>query len=329
MPEDLKEDEDSLVLRTAQVKVRESADGARVIDIIASTADEDSYGEIVEQKWDLTRFQSNPVILWAHKSNEMPIGTGDVKLVNGQLVGTITLTTDEVNPRAGEVWRAYQAKILRGISVGFRPHSYRWEKKDDREVLILSDNELYEISACPIPANPNAVMRMRQRALAAKSQPTRETNMNEEEKKLLAAALAVTGKSGPSEALGALHGLHEKASRVDGLVKENAELKLKLDAGDRARALDVARRAKKLTPAMEKDEKWMKLTSGFTPEQLSAYFDTLPEQIPAAAESAEKAPSAEGSVQLTDDDREVCRRTGTDPEKFLAHKRAMAKSKAA
>jgi len=153
--------------------------------------------------------------------------------------------------------------------------------------------------------------------------------MNEEEKKLLAAALAVTGKSKPEEALGVLHGMSEKASRVEVLTKENAELKAKVDAGERARALDAARRAKKVTPAMEKDAAWQKLTASFTPEQLSAYFDTLPEQLPASVEKEEKSPEA-GAVQLTDFDREVCRRTGQDPEKYLAAKRELAaKSRAA
>ena len=53
---------------------------------------------------------------------------------------------------------------MRAVSVGFMPHSVRWEKRGDREVYVLADNELYEISVCSIPANPDCLAKMKARA---------------------------------------------------------------------------------------------------------------------------------------------------------------------
>ena len=75
--------------------------------------------------------------------------------------------------------------------------------------------------------------------------------------------------------------------------------------------------------------------AGATPEGLQLYLDALPVskdigastiQTPAGAQGADvtgQGGAADGSdVQLTAEDREVCKRTRQDPEKFLAAKRA-------
>jgi hypothetical protein len=66
---------------------------------------------------------------------------------------------------------------LRGLSVGFVPLKYRWEKRDGQEgadeILIIDEAELVEISVVPIPSNPNTLANQ-MRAYAA-AEPRRES----------------------------------------------------------------------------------------------------------------------------------------------------------
>lgn len=140
----------------------------READFVASTAGVDRYDEIVEQNWRLDAFLKNPVILYAHNSRELPIGQATrVEMVDGQLECTIKFLTEDANPLAEKVWRCLQQKALRAVSVGFMPNEYRWEMRDGHEVLVLSDNELREISVVPIPGNADALAKMKAAAQAA------------------------------------------------------------------------------------------------------------------------------------------------------------------
>lgn len=155
-------------LITCALRIKRAAKDARSIDVVASTDAIDSYGETVEQSWDLARYAANPVVLYAHNSRELPIGTArDVKVEGGVLVASIDFVSAEANPKAEQVWRLVQEGALRAVSVGFRPRTVRGEIRDGRSVTVLADNELHEISVVPIPANPEALARARARALSA------------------------------------------------------------------------------------------------------------------------------------------------------------------
>ena len=143
---------------------------SREATFVASTAAVDSYGEIVEQTWRLERYLSNPVVLFAHQSRELPIGQStSVAVINGQLECVIKFATADANPKAEQVWQSVQEGVLRAVSVGFMPNEYRWEMRDGKEVLVLSDNELHEVSVVPIPANPEALAKMKSKAREAQN----------------------------------------------------------------------------------------------------------------------------------------------------------------
>jgi HK97 family phage prohead protease len=160
------DNEPAVVARSMPIYVRGIREATRECDFVASTDAIDSYDEVVDQKnWVLDRFMTNPVALWAHQSRELPIGTVTrCEVVNGKLECTIQFSTEDLNPQAEKVWRNVKAKVVRAVSVGFMPHSVRWEKRGDREVYVLADNELYEISVCSIPANPDCLAKMKARA---------------------------------------------------------------------------------------------------------------------------------------------------------------------
>src|SRR5690606_3007346 len=83
----------------------------------------------------------------------------------------ITFSDADLNPKAEQIWRNVKAKVLRGISVGFLPHSVSFERKDDREFVVLDDNELMEISIVPVPSNPATLSQLRARALQSAEPP--------------------------------------------------------------------------------------------------------------------------------------------------------------
>jgi HK97 family phage prohead protease len=142
---------------------------SRSVDVVASTDTIDSHGTVLRQNWRLERYRSNPVVLYAHDSCELPIGTAsNVRLEDGQLRATLTFSTAELNPLAEQVWLNVKAGVLRGISVGFWPHSVLFETHDDVEVLVFDDLELLEISVVPVGSNPETLAEMRSRALAVK-----------------------------------------------------------------------------------------------------------------------------------------------------------------
>jgi HK97 family phage prohead protease len=153
---------DDLFVRSLHLKsVREEA---REVDFICSTSAIDSYGEIVDQSWDLRRYATNPVVLWAHNSRDLPIGQArNVGVVDGALQATIYFS--KANPEAETIWQLVLEKTLRSVSVGFLPNTIRVEKRDGEDVCVLCDNELYEISVTSIPANPEALAKMKARAL--------------------------------------------------------------------------------------------------------------------------------------------------------------------
>lgn len=149
--------------RAIPASIRSFDTSKRTADFIASTDAIDAYDEIVDQgTWDLSRFRANPVVLYAHDSRELPIGRATrcevVSAVHGKrLECTIEFVTADMNPKGDQVWRMVQAGFLKAVSVGFRPGTVRTEKRDGKEIVVLADNLLHEISVTPIGANPEAL----------------------------------------------------------------------------------------------------------------------------------------------------------------------------
>lgn len=159
----------------SMLAIREIREDKREVDFICSTERLDSYGTVLEQDWaenggkGLKRFLANPVLLYAHNGWDLPIGQARAVRVEGtgsdrRLVATVWFS--DVHERAREVWALVKERTLRGISVGFKWNSYRFQKEGDKEFLILSDLELRELSITPCPSNPDCLAQLRARAAA-------------------------------------------------------------------------------------------------------------------------------------------------------------------
>lgn len=134
----------------------------RTAQFIISDDQVDRMDEIVEQSWDTENYENNPIVLWGHNPDEPEnvLGTslgletekGDDEVTRTK--STVKFSEEGLNPKADMVFNQIKAGILRTVSVGFIPKTFKTseDKKD-----ILADNELLEFSIVPIPANPRAV----------------------------------------------------------------------------------------------------------------------------------------------------------------------------
>jgi Caudovirus prohead serine protease len=140
-----------------------------IIDVIASTDRLDRYEEtIAPGGWRLDNYRRNPVFQNAHQYGDILFTLGkalvtEVRELAGAdgrprpaLFQRIEFAV-EVNPLARVAYGLYQGRFLNAVSVGFIP--LRWENGGPeagyrRRYL---EQELLEVSAVGIPANPEAL----------------------------------------------------------------------------------------------------------------------------------------------------------------------------
>lgn len=326
-----------------------------------SSATEDANGRIVVQDWDLTRFEANPIVLWNHGEGGsrwsdsvevdeyFPIGrASNVRVEKGKLLGDITLASEKANPLAERVFQALKEDVLNAVSVGWFPSDVRYEVHDDVEVVVMSGNELIEISVVPIPANPEAVrasLFTRSRALAhqTKEPPmhllatllpllTMASAATEEQVTARVAELSevertvreLTGAKTPAEARAAVVALAEKAKSYDTVQAQIVEERATARASRVATLLKSGRDALQLTPANEPgilkalcgDETGAKAD----PDALELLLKNMP--AAANAKHAQTADDATAPTTARPTEREIKRaaKLGLSPEALAAER---------
>jgi HK97 family phage prohead protease len=230
---------DRVVRRSIDFDIKAFDPEKRSFDVVASTDTIDGHGDIVEQSFDLKRYKKNPVVLWMHNSfgfldgsraeDFLPIGRAEnVKVTDGQLEARIILATADANPIAEKVFLLWQQKILRAVSIGFRPGKVTREENNDtgKVTYRLANNELFEISVVAIPSNPDAVAKALHAAereefsrlaapTAAKGGTREKKPMNEELQKALEAKAVAEQKAKDAEA---------RATKAEDRIKELEKL---------------------------------------------------------------------------------------------------------
>jgi hypothetical protein len=151
------------------------------LDFVASTATLDRYHEVIEPSgWRLESYRRNPVFQNAHNYGDILFTLGKALLTEVRTVGgspalfqRIEFAT-EVNPVARIAYGLYKGGFLNAVSVGFIP--LRWEDggsergTSERGAALAGghqrgtsprrrylEQELLEVSAVAIPANPDAL----------------------------------------------------------------------------------------------------------------------------------------------------------------------------
>lgn len=153
---------------SAELENEKTAKGA--LSFVASTDSPDRYGDVIEQRgWELDSYRANPVVLFGHDHNSLPIGKGDIRMGPEGLI--IDVEFDMADPRAAEIAGKAQRGFLNAVSVGFTPLKALSRANLPIEHYAYSDEggsyfeqaELLEVSIVTIPANADAT------SIAAKS----------------------------------------------------------------------------------------------------------------------------------------------------------------
>jgi hypothetical protein len=173
----------SVTLRTLSVQTASPSDFSTldaqpstpcVLDFIASDATLDRCDEIIDPAgWQLDNYRRNPVFQNSHQYGDILFTLGKALITevrNGKLFQRIQFATD-INPMARIAYGLYQAKYLNAVSVGFTP--IRWQDFPESSSSLAApksdavessnprrkylEQELLEVSAVGIPANPNAL----------------------------------------------------------------------------------------------------------------------------------------------------------------------------
>ena len=141
------------------------------LDFIASTATLDRYHEVIEPAgWRLESYRRNPVFQNAHNYGDILFTLGKALSTEVRTIGNRAALCQriqfavEVNPVARIAYGLYKGGFLNAVSVGFIP--LRWEDGESGSAGGASgpaarrrylEQELLEVSAVAIPANPDAL----------------------------------------------------------------------------------------------------------------------------------------------------------------------------
>lgn len=110
---------------------------------------------------DLGRFEANPVVMWCHDLTTPPIGRGVPSIDGGRLL--LDVEFDMADPFAAEIDGKYRRGFLNAVSMTALPTDGNGGPGPRRGVVEHS--ELIEVSAVPVPLDPEALAVTGQRAM--------------------------------------------------------------------------------------------------------------------------------------------------------------------
>jgi HK97 family phage prohead protease len=141
---------------TTQVK-EVSENILEFIGSMESTRDRDN--EVIKSEgWELANYKKNPIVLWAHKYDELPVGKAlSVNISKGKLVFQVKFADAETYPFADTIYKLCKGGFLNATSVGFIPKEWEVGKKEGDPSRTYLKQELLELSIVPVPSNPDAL----------------------------------------------------------------------------------------------------------------------------------------------------------------------------
>lgn len=144
------------------VKIETPGDAGNqpIVEFTASDETLDRYDEVITAAgWQLTNYKRNPVFQNSHKYGDVvhTLGKSLLTEIRGTALFQRILFAVDINPVAKLAYDLYRSRFLNAVSVGFIP--IRWETGSEQSPYRRKylEQELLELSAVSVPANPNAL----------------------------------------------------------------------------------------------------------------------------------------------------------------------------
>lgn len=166
------------------------------VHFVASTANMARDGLVIEVAgWELENYRKCPTVLWAHDylGKNLPIGRAEVRVEGDQLVADILF--DQADEFARQIEHKYRTGFLHAVSVGWNTLEVAPGKGGTAPHITRA--ELLDISAVPIPGDPDALVEREFRALQALMED--QGNSGEGHWEALAAGMVAVFTPGPDD----------------------------------------------------------------------------------------------------------------------------------
>ena len=138
--------------------------GKRVLVVKISTINPDRSGDTVQPKGiDISDFMKNPVVLFAHDYQSLPIAKcTSIKVTDDAVIATVEFPDEGVSEKSDVIYALYKGGFLNAWSIGFMPTEYEENNEGGYNFIKWS---LYEFSAVPVPDNAEALTIMRSKGI--------------------------------------------------------------------------------------------------------------------------------------------------------------------
>jgi len=146
-------------------------DEDRILRFTTSTEAIDRDGDIISvDGWKLDNYLKNPVILYGHNYEGLPIGKSVstiIDSINKKLVQDVKFPTKDEYEFADTVYKLAKAGYLNATSVGFigLDSEPRLDEKGNWLGKKYKKQELLETSIVPVPSNPTALLEARSKGI--------------------------------------------------------------------------------------------------------------------------------------------------------------------
>lgn len=145
-------------------KVEKAVGEERTYWFVISDESRDRDGDIVVQStMKMGNFQKNPIILFAHQYDTLPVAQGvEWKTENGRTKMKIKFADKGTHALADDVESCVAQDLLRTVSIGFMVYKSEELTEEDRKMRPEMQYgrrlhaELLEVSFAPVPSNANA-----------------------------------------------------------------------------------------------------------------------------------------------------------------------------
>ena len=160
-------------LDVGSIELKEFDESSRSFVAIASAGTPDRIEDVINIKGlDIDEYMKNPVVMWAHKYDQLPLGKSLEVEKNTRKKQLVVRPYFDDHEFAVKVFNSYLKRIMRGFSVGLIPYELEGRNREEMSDIernkaglfggrFIKSSQLLEYSAAPIPMHPDALASMK------------------------------------------------------------------------------------------------------------------------------------------------------------------------